>query len=376
MYCPKCGYAANESDSFCPKCGCNLHELSEPSKTNNLQQTPQNTDVDMSTTKSLAQFVQSVTDMEIRAFTLDETAKSCREEAKKKEDKAASKVDERKRELAGCEYYYNNSINSRNEVDSFKKYCRHTKSAGRIVGFIFMHYFLGGFFFAFFATVITEWSEWSAFNTLMGCVGIAIYFTAFTLIWAKVKTKNHRKRLAECEQYVLDCKNKVNEAKKAIHEAEKELHNQKNDNLALYQKADELDSASSTIRENLHQCYGLGIIPPSYRNLLCAIIINDIFVNDKADSMRDAILLCDSEIRHGQLIDKLDDIHHSLNTLAASIQSLASAVYDLNRNIEKISHEVCNMSDYQERITYATESIQQSAKNTDFYVTQKMYGGI
>ena len=380
MYCPKCGYSAGESDSFCKMCGCDLNAHTNLQETNTSQQAIEKTD--LPSKKNIAGFVHSVTDMEMRVFTLNEVAKACREEAHKKENEVISKINNKKYELTKCERAYKEKVNSRNEVDSFRKYCRYRRSVGRIIGFLFMHYFLGAFFsisLAMYTTMIIQkdiGAEWNSLTTMLVFVGIAIYLTAFTLIWALVKTKNYKKELRYREQNVLTAEEEVKKAQKAIYDAEQELENQKNDSLTLYNKAEELDFAASKIRENLKQCYELDIIPPSYRKLVCLIIINDIFVNDKADTMREAILLCDSEIRHGQLINKLDDIYHSLETLATNIQSIVDIVSGISNNIKKISYDICNMSNYQERIAYATESIQQSADNADFYIAQRRAGSI
>jgi hypothetical protein len=362
-------------------CGCDLNAHTNLQETNTSQQAIEKTD--LPSKKNIAGFVHSVTDMEMRVFTLNEAAKACREEAHKKENEVISKINNKKYELTKCERAYKEKVNSRNEVNSFRKYCRYRRSVGRIIGFLFMHYFLGALFTAPFAMGVSfmiEDATGSNGNPLttviLVFVGIAIYFTAFTLIWALVKTKNYKKELRYRERNVLTAEEEVKKAQKAIYDAEQELENQKNDNLTLYNKAEELDFAASKIRENLKQCYELDIIPPSYRKFVCLIIINDIFVNDKADTMREAILLCDSEIRHGQLINKLDDIYHSLETLATNIQSIVDVVSGISNNIKKISYDISNMSNYQERIAYATESIQQSADNADFYIAQRRAGSI
>ena len=64
--------------------------------------------------------------------------------------------------------------------------------------------------------------------------------------------------------------------------------------------------------------------------------------------MREAMLLCDTEIRHAELIGKLDQVVHALKALSSTMISMSSVLDGINTN--------------------------RSAENTDFYIAQKRAG--
>ena len=140
--------------------------------------------------------------------------------------------------------------------------------------------------------------------------------------------------------------------------------------------ARQMEQDADTITESLKQCYELGVVRPSYRNLISVVILDDIFTNDKADTMREANLLCDTEIRHAELVGKLDEVVHALKALASSIQSMSHVLSAINTNVSLISQDVYRMSETQEEIKYATESVKKSADNADFYIAQKRAGSL
>ena len=214
-------------------------------------------------------------------------------------------------------------------------------------------------------------------------VSLVLYFfvvasieLALVIIWLFVKKIGQKKAFKNKSQKLEESENALVEEKKRLSQSEAELAEAVVVASTLNKRADELDSAADVIDEKLKICYSLGIIQHSYQNLVCVVVIDAIFINDKADTMREAMLLCDTELRHYELINKLDDIYHSLRALAMGMQRMSEILNSIDAGVNRIGDEVASMIKSQERIAYATESIKRSADNADFYIAQKRAGAL
>ena len=173
-----------------------------------------------------------------------------------------------------------------------------------------------------------------------------------------------------------DAKQQYNDWEEALKEAGQELADAIEQEKQVELMARRLEQDADRITENLKRCYELGVIMPSYRNLVSVVILDDIFTNDKADTMREANLLCDTEIRHAELVGKLDEVVHALKTLASSIQSMSHILSAINTNVSLISQDIYRMAETQEEIKYAADAIKSSADNADFYIAQRRAGAL
>ena len=149
------------------------------------------------------------------------------------------------------------------------------------------------------------------------------------------------------------------------------------------EKVKELRSASEDITGKIQKCYELNVIKPAYRNFVCVTILNEIFLNDKADTMRDAMLLCDEVLRHQEEIAGLNHIVEALNSIANYMREIKHTLDSISLSVDMICKDVYSLADKQDellksqrRIAYATESRQKSADNTDFYIAQKRAGAL
>ena len=97
-------------------------------------------------------------------------------------------------------------------------------------------------------------------------------------------------------------------------------------------------------------------------------------MNNKADTIREALLLCDIELRHAEVVTKLNDINDSLKSLGNNIRAMNDLLQRINSNITSISADVSSINQKQSHIAYATESARRSADNLDFYISQRRAG--
>lgn len=358
---------------------------------------------------TVAKFVNDVADMEIRAFSMREAAIKCRSDAnhlenefnsgsKKLKDGVSISKSARvatERELKGKKQKY---AESKRYCDNYKfgDYCKQTFSGGRLFGFIVLH------FLAIFILIMGLNYPDDPTGAAMG-VALSIAFEIlFPIIWYVKKNSGYQSRLFSLkkdiksqEDEIKKLENDLPKIEKMITDAELLLEMEdeafapiKAQAEQIRQKADELDTAAARVEEKIRECYALNIIKPAYQKMVCVTILNDVFVNDKADTMREAMLLCDAEIRHSELIHQLDKVIHSLGILANSLQSIHDVLETINSNVSMISQDIFRMSESQEKMAvlleniesnsqaaaFATESIKQSANNADFYIAQRRAG--
>ena len=331
---------------------------------------------ELSTKANMTKFVHDVADMEVRAFTLRKTAKKCRAEAKKKTDEM---TDAHQRCLDQRNRLKQAHMDAQKAVDActLKAYRKKKRTVGRFFAHLAIHYFGGGVTVGTMSGVtfmILGLSE--GILPFLAVLFSLPYLTAFYTICYCISKAQHRGYLATLKQACDRALSKYQESELALENAERDLADAAKQEKEVGLMADRLDQDADTITESLKQCYELGVVMPSYRNLVSVVILDDIFTNDKADTMREANLLCDTEIRHAELVGKLDEVVHALKTLAASIQSMSHVLSAINTNVSLISQDVYRMSETQEEIKYAAESIKKSADNADFYIAQKRAGSL
>ncbi|MBO5042208.1 MAG: hypothetical protein J6D87_04520 [Clostridia bacterium] len=332
---------------------------------------------------AIAKFVHDVADMEVRVFTLRRAAKRIRKDAQKKKEALEAEACNRKFEL--------DRINGRLGTARGKRYDETEKLKFHWVKKLFAALGIGigvGFGIWMFLGIISVFGEvpsWiiNFFNLGNGFGSLLILSLLIWLVTFIMSIILHAFDVKDTiSPNILGFTTEINTLEKELQTVYQSLLNaqaelQKFESQIipkLSTQADSLEKDAKLIEEKLRQCYELDIVKPSYRKLVCVVILDEIFTNDKADTMREAMLLCDTEIRHAELIGKLDEVIHSLKTLASTLQYMTHVLENINSNVSLISQDVYRIAESQDRIAYATESIKQSAANADYYIEQKRMG--
>ena len=331
---------------------------------------------------NMTKLVHDVADMEVRAFSLREAAKKCRKDADKKENDARRAVDSAESILKRLNDDNVAILENISKIDTFKKYCKHTYSGLRMFGYIFMHMFFVSLTFSLLGAALTalffgadfENAFESPYYVVGAGIALILYFSLFFTLWYKSKKDGFSTLLQKNESELSQVRSKIQAEEERLITAKKNLEDEVIEAQKLRKKADELDAAATKIYGKLKECYSLGVIQHSYQNLVCVVVIDSIFLNDKADTMREAMLLCDTELRHYELINKLNDIYNSLAALAMGLQGMSEVLESISSNVRNISYEVGRMSNDQEKVAFAVESIKKSTDNVDFYIAQQRAG--
>ena len=322
-----------------------------------------------------ARFIHDVADMEIRLHTLVEVKRACYKE----KDKLEREISSISKEIEDKENSWKQDMeNAKKDVEEMEKKCRGSFFK-HLLALIFSPYFLlklilcammsiiPGVFTLFFLDVDTD----ESFLKAVGSWALLIY-----IIWAVGAAITYRKDLKKKRQYYSEKQQHSKEHLKTIDSLKQKKRELNDAYSALSERIFEVDQACDIIREKLELCYELGIIKPAYSNAVCVIVLDEIFTNDKADTMREAMLLCDAELRHHELVGKLDEVVHALKKIGSSLSHMNYVLNSIDTNASMISQDIYNMKESQEKIAYAAESVQKSAENADMYIYQRRTGMI
>ena len=113
----------------------------------------------------------------------------------------------------------------------------------------------------------------------------------------------------------------------------------------LYAQADLIEEKAIELEQNKLSLYNLGIVPPSYRKLEAVAEIHNIFLNDQADTMREATLLYDTRVFRGELITGIGNIYRMLGNLASSMHAIESRLTEVRNEVRVLNTELYSISD-------------------------------
>ena len=152
----------------------------------------------------------------------------------------------------------------------------------------------------------------------------------------------------------FDCSvRELNITEKKIEELEKELERKKNNLKVQTNKARTLEYRSSVFKKEskkmakiLEQSYEqTGVVPIDYRYISCVLMIDYVFKNDLADTVREAIEYYETKVFRDGLFNKLDDIHNTLKIMSGKLSSMTSILRSINSQVGELSEDVCNISE-------------------------------
>ena len=102
----------------------------------------------------------------------------------------------------------------------------------------------------------------------------------------------------------------------------------------------DLRAKHTQIQSTLSQFYNLGVIPPEYRTLDCAIVLDHYFRNDLVDTMREAILMYREDVKHDIIMEGKDKICAISGNLSAGTVMLERQLSIIDSNVKRISQDL------------------------------------
>ncbi len=319
------------------------------------------------TKPQMINFVHDVKELEVKAFTLEQTAQQLREEADKIEENANRLIPqaERKRDQQKKEV---DAARENRKDWTRKRYCKEYRNKYNPMKKHHKALCIIYWLLSLIATITLMRVSWSSDGALVAVYGTPIIsiIVYYIIVWMATQpqlVKTYPQKVNELEEKIRAEEKLLQDAEAAIGIAAKERGNELAKVDALRTHADELVTKANEIHEQLDKLYALNVVPPSYRRLICVVLIDDVFANDKADTMREAVLLCDKEIKHTEVMEAFRD-------LAEAMRGIRSTLESINRNISMMSQDVYQMVELQwqqlsetQSARYATEAVQESVES-------------
>ena len=334
----------------------------------------------------MVRFVHDVKELEVKALTLEDTAKECRKEVqrinedhKKKKNKVEQELNSRKNDL-------NSLSQERKQKMASLKFWRDLLIGGIIA--IIPGLILAAIVFS----ILVEWMPMGLDNFYYSnydgnyllytnpkgafyhdvrsivyplVVGIVCVITIGIVFFCKeTKKKKLEKMLSDKEKQTRNRFLKIKDEWECVLREEVEANTQI---ARLEDYIKKLECASVEIRNHLAWLYSINIIPPRYQRFDCVSIIDDLFLNDQADSMRDATLLCDERIHWGNVEDSLRELVQTVYCVRVAMESIARDVSMMSQDVFRIAETQSEMLSEAKSTRYAAEATQQAAERTAFY---------
>jgi len=220
---------------------------------------------------------------------------------------------------------------------------------------------------------------------LLGMLGVAILLFSVTFVIVfmatfhkNTKIKNiikHKKNkaIAELPKLAAQISEKELNLPKTKQNIENEFQDKANsveeclktNTDLIEQEQHNLTKQLTILKEIRTKFYALNIIPLDYRTIDCAIVLNQIFRNDLADTMRDAVLLYDERVFRGIVIKGIGNILAAVNNLSADMQIVVKTVNSINHNVRTLSNDIREMSDELYSIRQSINTIKKENKKAN-----------
>lgn len=320
--------------------------------------------------RTIAQFVHDAVEMETAIFTLDKMIEECKDrqetiniEAKKDLEEAEEDLEEAKNKVPGQTLPSVITAPPRKEEIG----CITTGCGGFLLGLaivfgvVFIAYIV---FYVFFKDVeISEIINGVAFALFFyGTIALTVLISFILAIRKRNnKYKKEMKLYKELSQKIKEnerraegyrlesviiCQDRVRNAKARIIEAEKESQ-------MIDLQINEIKAKRKQLQSDLSVFYNYGIIPPDYRYMDCVIILDQIFRNDLADTMRDAIKIYEERVFRGSVIRGMDKICEKLDELSSDMSAISLRLDMIDSNISRMSDDLSN---YNQRLLIESEN--------------------
>ena len=185
--------------------------------------------------------------------------------------------------------------------------------------------------------------------------------------------------IAEYEQVKI--KHQETKEKKKVARAQKEIATVEAQNCRLH---------ALEIRKNIQKMHeAVGIIPFDYRDMDCVLTFQQIFRNDLADTMREAVMIYEQRVFRQEVIRGMDRIYSQLDQLNSSMHYMKYTLSSIRDNVSMMSQDMFQMVGKLEQISggidenkelqtkilsetrlsrYAAEALQQSQEKCAEYM--------
>ncbi len=185
-------------------------------------------------------------------------------------------------------------------------------------------------------------------------------------VYYKQRKDELEKEIEQCKEQIFQCEEALQNKENNWHQAQKEYLNEEAQLQKLRQEKAMLDQqlhlaeqqktmsqeSAKTIKENLARIYEASdLIPPDYREMDCVLAFQQIFRNDLADTMREAVMIYEQRVFRQEVIRGMDRIYHKLEDLDSSMYYLKHTLTGIRDNISMMSQDVFKIAEKMDQIS-------------------------
>ena len=343
-----------------------------------------------------ARFVHDAMEMETAVFTLTRAIRGCNKKKNQLLENAQTKVDKAKAQVDIAENNY-----------KIKEEERHKLTQERIPFIDVMNYET--------SLVLACIQGIAALLCFFGIIGIIMYIIGFCVegympedavlefilsiafvivpISIILITGRISSNLSQKKHYSL-----LKSQTYSIQEATKHLQEQQSaHNLALADfahaqlAAEALDAQITTLKKRraqigniLTQFYALDVIKPKYRNIECAVIMDELYQNDRVDTMREAMDKCETRLFQNEVLQMGQNIQAMLGKMTIALAEISDKLDSIKSNVKIMSQDLYTFADriaqgQQEQLRetelsrYAAERVAASATYLEWHQRNQNY---
>ncbi len=191
----------------------------------------------------------------------------------------------------------------------------------------------------------------------------------------RAKTKNYEYTM---EKIRKNNAIKSKEYEKAIKKAEESYAISCSTALKIEKQAKEVHTKANELKQIRNTFYSVDVIPPDYRTMDCVYVLDQIFRNDLADTMRQAISIYEERAFRGDVIRGMGMILSKLDSLQGTMGYLVNDLNSVKENVSFMSQDVYRMAEAQSKhnekmlenskaTRYAAETVQKHSEEAKKY---------
>ena len=299
----------------------------------------------------VASYVHDAAELECAIFTLDRSIKACEESIEGVVNNAESSV-----RCARTRINYNKTkieeLRGRLKIHENTKYGKYFRKY-MIIGLSITIGFIALFLLVLYLSSTPSSSDTSSKALdLSPLIGISLLYGIpgfiITLVVANKKGKSEDDLVRSTkEAYTISIKIHEEQLEKAKHEytlSQKELEEAKNYCALMRAHIDESKRQLNELIGKRNVFYAIGVIPPDYRTMDCVLILDQIFRNDLADTMREAIKIYEERVFRGEVIRGMDRICSMLGNLAAGMAVISDRLDRIDMNVSSMNQDLYSLS--------------------------------
>ncbi len=153
------------------------------------------------------------------------------------------------------------------------------------------------------------------------------------------------------------------ENKKALLDIQDKQKNDRTKHTFVNAQIEILDKKILEIYDKKQSLYKANIIPPDYRALDCVIMFHQIFRNDLADTMREAIKIYEERVFRQEVIRGIDRIYQMLGRLSASMSLIENRLVQIRDEVKLMGNDVYQISEKMSMVVNNQKEILESMDN-------------